>query len=140
MYLLDTDHISLLDRGGIPSQNIRSRLAQVPPDDIAITVVSYEEQVRGWMAMIAQIRTVERQIPFYKELTQLIRFYCKTPMVPFDERAAEEFQRLRQAKIRIGTADLKIACIALTNSAVLLTRNTSDFRHIPNLQLEDWSV
>jgi len=37
----------------------------------------------------------------------------------------EVFERLKQAKIRIGTMDLKIAAIALANDATLLTRNHS---------------
>jgi tRNA(fMet)-specific endonuclease VapC len=55
MYVLDTDHISLLDRGGTEGQHIRARLRQVPPDDVTASIVSYEEQIRGWMAVIAQV-------------------------------------------------------------------------------------
>jgi tRNA(fMet)-specific endonuclease VapC len=36
--------------------------------------------------------------------------------------------------------DLKIAAIALANDATLLTRNLSDFRKIPGLRIEDWTV
>ena len=127
MYILDTDHISLLDRGGVYGANIRTRLFRVAPDDISICVISYEEQIRGWTGAIASARTVERQIPFYRELERLLRFYCITPMLPFDMQAAAEFQRLQQARIRIGTMDLKIAAIALVNDSTVLTRNASDY-------------
>ena len=43
MYLLDTDHISLMDRGGAEGQAIRARLKRVPPDD----VVRQHHQLRG---------------------------------------------------------------------------------------------
>ncbi len=112
MYLLDTDHISLLDRGGIEGQNIRTRLSHTPPDDISASIISYEEQIRGWVSVIARVQTIERQLPFYRELERLLRFYCITPLLPFDEKAVAEFERLRQARIRIGTMDLKIAAIA----------------------------
>jgi tRNA(fMet)-specific endonuclease VapC len=54
--------------------------------------------------------------------------------------AAEEFQRLQKTRIRIGTMDLKIAAIALTSNATLLTRNLIDFRKVPDLKVEDWSA
>jgi hypothetical protein len=48
MYLLDTDHISLIDRS--EGRNIRARLAAVSPDDVFASIVNYEEQMRGWFA------------------------------------------------------------------------------------------
>jgi tRNA(fMet)-specific endonuclease VapC len=60
MCVLDTDHISLLDRGGAEGRRIRERLALVAPDDVAATVVSYEEQMRGWMSAIARAGTAAR--------------------------------------------------------------------------------
>ena len=140
MYLLDTDHISLMDRGRAEGQNIPARLSRVPQDDVSASVISYEEQIRGWVSVIAQARTVERQIPLYRELERLLRFYCITPFLPFDERAAAEFKRLKQSRVRIGTMDLKIAAIALANDATLLTRNLSDFGKVPDLTAEDWSA
>ena len=41
-------------------------------------------------------------------------------------------------KVRISTSDLKIASIVLVNNALLLTRNTSDFDHVPGLRIENW--
>jgi tRNA(fMet)-specific endonuclease VapC len=67
-------------------------------------------------------------------------FRTGIPLLPFDNRAAAEFDRLRQSRIRIGTMDLKIAAIALANDATLLTRNLSDFRKVPGLRAEDWST
>lgn len=140
MYLIDSDHISLMDRGGAEGQTIRRRLAAVPPDDVSARVISFEEQIRGWASVIAQARTVTRQLPYYRELERLLRFYCITPLLPFNEKAAAEFERLRHERVRIGTMDLKIAAIALANDAIVLTRNLTDFRQVPNLRVEDWSV
>lgn len=140
MYVLDTDHIALLDRGGTAGQHMRIRLAQVLPHDVTASVVSYEEQIRGWMAVIAQARTVARHVPFYRDMERLVRFYCLTPLLPFDAKAAVEFERLRQARIRIGVMDVKIAAIARANHATLLSRNRTDFSRVPGLHVEDWTL
>jgi tRNA(fMet)-specific endonuclease VapC len=58
-------------------------------------------------------------------------------ILPFDERAANEFLRLRK-HARIGTKDLKIASIALVNDALLLSANLREFRHVPGLRVESW--
>jgi tRNA(fMet)-specific endonuclease VapC len=140
MYLTDTDHMSLMQRGGAEGQRIWQRIRTIPPDDLGTTVVSYEEQMRGWLARIARATTLQRQIADYSELKQLLQNYCNIAVLDFDAKAAAEFERLRQAKIRIGTLDLKIAAIALANNAILLTRNLSDFSKVPGLQVEDWSL
>ena len=138
MYLLDTDHITALDRGGEEGERLRTRLAHVPPEEAAVSVVSYEEQMRGWLAYIAQLRAVERQVAGYQRLERMLEFYCTTPLLPFNARAAEQFQRLWVTRIRIGTMDLKIAAIALANDAILLTRNLIDFSKVPALRVENW--
>jgi len=140
MVLLDSDHMSLLQRGGAEGQRIWQRLRALPPDDVATTIVSYEEQTRGWLARIARATTLERQMSDYGELKQLLQNYCNLAVLDFDVRAAAEFERLRQAHVRIGTMDLKIAAIALSNDATLLTRNLSDFVKVPDLKVEDWSA
>jgi tRNA(fMet)-specific endonuclease VapC len=140
MCLLDTDHITLLDRGGAEGQRIRSRLSQVPPEDVAASVVSYEEQMRGWLAYITQQRTVDRQVTGYHRLERMLQFYCSTPLLPFDEKAVEQFQRLWLTRVRIGTMDLKIAAIALANDATLVSRNSTDFAKVSGLHVEDWTT
>lgn len=138
MYLLDTDHITLLDRAGAEGETIHARLVQVP-EEVAASIVSYEEQMRGWLAYIAQLRGVNRQADGYRRLERMLDFYCATPLLPFDERAVEVFQRLWLARPRIGTMDLKIAAIALANDATLLSRNLRDFQKISGLRVEDWT-
>lgn len=140
MVVLDTDHMSLLQRGGAEGRRIRRRLRTVPPDDVAITVISYEEQTRGWFARLARASTLERQIFDYGEVKNLLRDYCGIAVLDYDAGAAAEFQRLRDAKIRVGTMDLKIAAVVLANNALLLTRNSADFGKVLNLRTEDWSV
>ena len=64
--------------------------------------------------------------------------YCSILALDFDDRSAKEFQNLKDQRLKIGTMDLKMASIALANSATLLSRNLRDFSRIPNLRVEDW--
>ena len=52
MYLLDTDHISLIDRGTEEGQRIIRRLAGISEEEVAVSVISYEEQTRGLLAQV----------------------------------------------------------------------------------------
>jgi len=140
MIVLDTDHMSLVERGGAEGRRIWQRIRALPPDDIATTVISFEEQARGWLARISGAKTLGRQMSDYSELKQLLQTYCGIAVLEFDAKSIVEFERLRQAKIHVGTMDMKIAAIAIANDAILLTRNRSDFSKIPDLKFEDWSV
>ena len=63
-------------------------------------------------------------------------------VLDFDQDCAEQFGKVRgsllQKGISVPTADLMIAAVALTHDLTLVTNNTTDFRHIPGLRLDDW--
>jgi tRNA(fMet)-specific endonuclease VapC len=139
VYLLDTDHLTLLERGGEACQTLRTKLSRVNTDRVSTTIISYEEQARGWLARVAQVRETEAQVRIYQKLEQNLRLFASMPIFNFDLAAATEFERLRRSYRRLGSMDLKIAAIAITQSAVVLTRNLSDFGQISELQAEDWS-
>jgi tRNA(fMet)-specific endonuclease VapC len=138
MYILDTDHLSVLDRGGTQAQRLTQRLANVRSNQVVASIISYEEQMRGWLSYIAKAQTIEQQVEAYQQLKRQLANYCRIPVLEFDQSAAQEFQRLRKVYPRLGTMDLKIASITLVNQAVLLTRNSADFGQITGLSIEDW--
>lgn len=141
MVILDTDHMSVLERREQPGLGtLRNRLAEVPPSDVVTTVISYEEQMRGWMAYLARARSMAQQITAYDRLLAHLDNYRRISVLGFDEAAAMVFQRLRRSRLRIGTMDLKIAAIVLARDATLLSRNLDDFRQIPDLHVEDWTL
>jgi tRNA(fMet)-specific endonuclease VapC len=47
---------------------------------------------------------------------------------------------MRRQGVKIGTQDLRIACIALSLNAVVLTRNQRDFAQVSGLSIEDWTM
>lgn len=135
-YLLDTDHVSLLQRR---QPHIVRRLASVPAADVAVTIITVDEQLQGRLAVIRRAKTQLDAARGYERLDEMIRFYASVTVVLFDSAAAARFDELRQQGIRIGTQDLRIAVIALTQAVTLVTRNARDFRQVPDLTMEDWS-
>lgn len=140
MCLLDTDHLSVLERGGEAALRLRGRLQNLAPDDVAVSIVSYEEQSRGWLSFLAKVRLLEEQTIAYGYLQQHLQIFCTVPLLAFDLPAVAMMQQLQRQRIRIGTLDLKIASIALAQDATLLSRNTTDFAKIPGLRVEDWTA
>lgn len=140
MLILDTDYMSLLEWGGEGSAALRERLADSAPEDVATTIISFEEQMRGWMAYIARAKSMAQQLEAYRRLRRHLDNYRQVQVVDFDEPACAQFETLRRARIRIGTMDLKIAAIVLSRGATLLSRNLADFREVPGLKVEDWTA
>ncbi|GBO53828.1 hypothetical protein APA_1776 [Pseudanabaena sp. lw0831] len=58
----------------------------------------------------------------------------------FDISAYHQFEILRRQFRRLGTRDLRIAAIALSINATVITRNAKDFGQIQSLSIEDWST
>ena len=139
MILLDTDHVNVLKYPEHPRfASLTTQLNTSADQDIATTVITVEEQMRGWLAWINRSDDVHRQVPAYQELLRLFDFFSRWHVVPFDEQAASAYQGLRAQRIRIGTMDLKIAAIALVHDALLLSANLRDFQQIPNLRVANW--
>jgi len=139
--LLDTDHLSVLQWQEQPAcDRLRERLVQLPPDDIATTIISFQEQLQGWLAYLNRARKPEQIVSAYDRLEKLRRSFLKMNVLSFTEEAQTRSTDLRRQCPRLQTMDLRIASIALTTSATLLSRNLRDFRQVPGLTVEDWTV
>ena len=140
MVILDTDHLTLLfNNNSTLGTRIKKKIGTLPKGDIAASIVSYEEQTRGWLSFISKAKSVSELVEAYRRLQHHLGSYKEIPVVPFTESAAIEFQRFRKLGLRIGTLDLRISAIAISNDATVLTRNTRDFQQVPGLKFEDWS-
>ena len=135
IYLLDTDHISLLQNG---HEKVSLRFRSISRELIFVPVVSYEEQLKGRLAVINKGKT--EMLGFaYLRLQETHEFYCVFNIAPFDQKTNESYLELRKKYRRLGTMDLRIAATAQTLNAILVTRNLQDFEQIENLKIENWA-
>src|SRR5437899_2797535 len=90
MILLDTDHTTYLkypesERGRRLIERMNAASAS---ESFGIAIVTVEERMRGWLAVIAKEKSALRQVVGYRELAVLFEFYQEFEIVPFDEAAA----------------------------------------------------
>jgi tRNA(fMet)-specific endonuclease VapC len=75
---------------------------------------------------------------------RLIRNLASLKCWPFDQAAAREFGRVAALLRRMGRPiqqiDLQIAAVALRFGNCTVVSKDSDFRVIPGLAVEDWSI
>jgi tRNA(fMet)-specific endonuclease VapC len=112
MYVLDTDHLSLIQRNGQDGKRILARLSAVKNPAIAVAVITYEEQVRGRLNIVSKSKTLDERIRAYAGLQQISTDYRSITVISFELAAALEHERLRKAYPRLGNMDLKIAALA----------------------------
>lgn len=137
--VLDTDHLTELGFRSVPGHRLTQRLrhSNLPA---VIPIVSLHEQMGGILSRINQIKTIsiDELVMAYESLSKLTDFLAGFTRLPFDREAAALFLKLRKKGVRIGTMDLRIACIVMAHDAILLTRNTVDFEKVPGLKFENW--
>jgi tRNA(fMet)-specific endonuclease VapC len=137
--ILDTDHLSILqDNLAREHATLVARMTASTDQDFAVTVVTVEEQLRGWLAFLNRSNDVANQVTPYDRLIGLVQFFSRWTVLRFDDPCADQFKQLRNQKVRIGSMDLKIAAIALVEKAMLVSAKLRDFQQVPNLQVEDW--
>ena len=136
LFVLDTDHVTLLQRG---HPRVLDRFNAKSEAEVAASVVTYEEQLRGRLAVIKQSDSAERLATAYLRLREMHEFFCAIRLMDFGAEAALIYERLRSEHRRLGALDLRIAATALVSQGTLVTRNRRDFAMIPDLQLDDWS-
>jgi tRNA(fMet)-specific endonuclease VapC len=131
-YLLDTDTCAafLRNRHPLVVQRIQARR----PDELRLCSVVVAELYYGAYhspRAAANLALLARFLPLFISL-------------PFDDRAAEVYGRVRAdlaAKgTPIGPNDLMIAAIALANGCTLVTHNTREFSRVVGLSVEDWQL
>jgi tRNA(fMet)-specific endonuclease VapC len=129
IYVLDTNTVSYFFRG---EGGVADRLLATPPRDIALSVVtSYE--LRFGVARVSKAKRLA---------TQLETLLAWITILPSDDSVAQVAANIRveleRAGQRIGPLDVLIAATSLAANGVLITRNVTEFRRIPGLNLQNW--
>lgn len=141
MYLLDTDHVSILQRGSSAEfARLMARCERFAESDIFVSIVSFHEQTRGAHEYVNRAKTPSAIERGYLMFASLLKDYCVAQVVGFDQVASLAFAELRRKATRVGTMDLRIAATAISRSWTLLTRNSRDFSPVPGLKSEDWTL
>jgi tRNA(fMet)-specific endonuclease VapC len=136
LYVLDTDIVSLFQHDHLA---VTAAVQQHPISELAITVLTVEEQLSGWYNELRKAKKRAALAAVYERMARTVQFLGHWPILSFTEQAIERYEDLQRLKLRIKKTDLRIAAIVLEHGTVLVTRNTRDFSRIPALQLEDWS-
>ena len=127
MKILDSDHCIAILRGQL---NLAERVA--PTEELAVTAISVGELAHG----------AHKSARVAENLARLDVLLATVTVLPFDERTARRFGRLKtdleRAGTIIGDLDLQIASIAIENSFPLVTNNTQHFKRVDGLQLLNW--
>lgn len=128
LYVLDTDHMSLLDRSHpiVVKRVVFDRVNT--SNQLATTAISFEEQIKGRLTQIKKTASNPIQlVAAYKRLTLVLDLYVGINILDYGTEADSRFRAFRKAGIRIGTQDLRIASIVLSSGGVMVTRNQRDF-------------
>lgn len=103
------------------------------PDDICISAITYGELMHG----VGKSRAVEQNH------AALTLFLSSISILPFNDRAAEEYGKVRaeveQKGTRIGPMDILIAGHARSEGRILVTNNTRELCRVKGLAVEDWT-
>jgi tRNA(fMet)-specific endonuclease VapC len=137
LYVLDTDALTLVQ---YKHPVLEPRVMAHPPAELAITVVTVEEQLTGWYTKLRQARTPDQQSRAYQDLADAVSRLSGVNILGFPVAALNRVKSLLAAKLNVGKKDLAIAAIALEHGGILVSRNLRDFQRVPGLMVEDWSV
>lgn len=137
--ILDTDHVSLILRGDV---RLQKQVDQQP--EACTTVITIQEIFNGWITRINQAKPTDDFVGLYTRFTQTIKYLKQTEILDFDQDADRCFRLLLQQNPPLRKArlqrDMRIAAIALSQDATIVTRNQRDFGQVPGLKIVDWSI
>jgi tRNA(fMet)-specific endonuclease VapC len=69
LYILDTDRLSLYQRG-LPL--LVARVDVHDPGELAITVITVEEEITGWYSLLRKVRSPDQIVRAYERLGEAI--------------------------------------------------------------------
>jgi len=70
----------------------------------------------------------------------MVSAFAGVPILGYSVPAIARQEGLRKLRLNVPRNGLRIAAIVLEAGGTLVTRNLRDFRRVPGLTCEDWSV
>jgi tRNA(fMet)-specific endonuclease VapC len=130
-YMLDTDTCSYIMKRS--NDAILKRLRRTPVSDVCISVITKSELLCG-------VEVSPRREQDQAAVDDFLRY---VDVLDFPDKAAPHYAKIRaDLKTRgtmIGANDLFIAAHARSQGLTFVTNNTSEFRRVPNLAIENWT-
>lgn len=136
LFILDTDILTLFQED---HANVCQHVDAMPSQNLAITVLSVEEQLSGWYTFIRKAKKIDKLALGYQGLADNVLSLRAFKIFNFDEASILRYQALRKLNLNVRKMDLRIAAVVLEYHAILVTRNTRDFKQVPGLVFVDWS-
>ena len=84
LYVLDTDHLTLYHYG---HERVGERVDAVPPERLAVTVVSAEEMLTGWYTQVRRARSEQKLAQAYEGLFAIVELLKQVSVLPFTLQA-----------------------------------------------------
>ncbi|MDJ0617821.1 MAG: type II toxin-antitoxin system VapC family toxin [Calothrix sp. MO_192.B10] len=137
MYILDTDHVSLILR------NHPQVIAKASLYPIAVTIITVQELFNGWVGKINDPSLIHNLPALYTKLWTTVKYLQTIEVMDFTPEADSCLKQLLKdnpplRKNRLQK-DMRIAAIALSLNATIVTRNQRDFGLVPGLVITDWT-
>jgi tRNA(fMet)-specific endonuclease VapC len=131
-FMLDTDICSYIMRRSDPV--LLKRLRKTPVSDICISAITKSEFLYG----------VEVSPRRQQDEAALAAFLQYVEVLDYPDSATMHYAKIRAhlktAGTLIGANDLFIAAHARSLGLILVTNNTREFRRVPGLSIENWTV
>src|SRR2546423_1051901 len=106
LFVLDTDILTLFQEDHAV---VRQHIDATGPRDLAITVLSVEEQLSGWYTFIRKAKQIDKLALGYQSLADNIRSMRPFQILSFDESSILRYQALRKLNLNVRKMDLRIA-------------------------------
>jgi predicted nucleic acid-binding protein len=139
MTIFDTDIFTDYSKG---HEKIGQRVDRMAEGEVlAVTLITRMEVLRGRFDNIVKAANDEELKTAVERLHASEELLDDFALAPIDAGARQKFELLKKHKKtkKMKRADMLIASVALAQDALLVTRNTKDYKDVPGLRVENWA-